>query len=75
MVVGMNCCNDYGNCDQGRDCPIRKQRAQETYKKFYEMNVEVADPCEDVAGTFKVLLVLIAVTAACTMLAFFIWGK
>ena len=19
----MNCCDDYGNCNQGRDCPIR----------------------------------------------------
>lgn len=23
----MNCCDDYGNCTQGRDCPIRKERA------------------------------------------------
>jgi hypothetical protein len=21
----MNCCDDYGNCRQGRDCPIRKE--------------------------------------------------
>ena len=20
----MNCCDDYGNCNQGRDCPCRK---------------------------------------------------
>jgi hypothetical protein len=20
----MNCCDDYGDCNQGRDCPIRK---------------------------------------------------
>ena len=19
----MNCCNDFGDCDQGRDCPVR----------------------------------------------------
>ena len=23
------CCNDFGNCTQGRDCPIRKQRMKE----------------------------------------------
>ena len=23
----MNCCDDYGNCTQGRDCPIRKTHA------------------------------------------------
>ena len=22
----MNCCDDYGNCRQGRDCPIRKEK-------------------------------------------------
>lgn len=22
----MNCCDEYGNCNQGRDCPIRKER-------------------------------------------------
>lgn len=23
----MNCCDDYGNCRQGRDCPVRIARA------------------------------------------------
>lgn len=23
----MNCCDDFGNCRQGRDCPVRRQRA------------------------------------------------
>jgi len=22
----MNCCDDYGNCTQGLDCPVRKAR-------------------------------------------------
>ena len=22
----MNCCDEFGNCTQGRDCPIRRQR-------------------------------------------------
>lgn len=21
-----NCCDDYGNCRQGRDCPVRKEK-------------------------------------------------
>jgi hypothetical protein len=25
----MNCCDEYGNCHQGRDCPIRKQLEEE----------------------------------------------
>jgi hypothetical protein len=23
MVVIVNCCDEYGNCRQGRDCPVR----------------------------------------------------
>lgn len=23
----MNCCDDYGNCRQGRDCPARRESA------------------------------------------------
>lgn len=22
----MNCCTDFGNCDQGRNCPVRQAR-------------------------------------------------
>ena len=72
----MNCCNDYGNCDQGRDCPIRKQRAKEVndaYVKGYIMGQE--DPLDDIAQTFKALIVFIAVIGAFTLLAFLIWGK
>jgi hypothetical protein len=24
----MNCCDEYGNCNQGRDCPVRKEQQQ-----------------------------------------------
>jgi hypothetical protein len=70
------CCNDFGNCTQGRDCPIRKQRAQETneaYVKGFLMGQE--DPLDDLADTFKALITVMAVTAAVTLLAFVIWGK
>jgi hypothetical protein len=26
------CCDDYGNCNQGRDCPIRKERIERVAK-------------------------------------------
>lgn len=26
----MNCCDEYGDCRQGRDCPIRKERLEQT---------------------------------------------
>jgi hypothetical protein len=22
----MNCCDEYGNCNQGRDCPVRQKK-------------------------------------------------
>ena len=25
----MNCCDEYGNCRQGRDCPVRIARASQ----------------------------------------------
>jgi hypothetical protein len=27
-----NCCDDYGNCTQGRDCPVRKERIERVAK-------------------------------------------
>lgn len=24
----MNCCDEYGDCNQGRDCPVRKRRVR-----------------------------------------------
>lgn len=70
------CCNENGNCTQGRDCPIRKQRTKEAndaYVKGFLMGQE--DPLDDLADTFKALIAVIAVTATVTLLAFLIWGK
>jgi hypothetical protein len=73
----MNCCNDYGVCKRGKECPIRKQRAQETNDAFINRGSwgSVADPYDDITETFKALLAVIAVTGALTLLAFVIWGK
>jgi hypothetical protein len=71
------CCNDFGNCTQGRDCPIRKQRAQEANDAYINGGSwgKVDDHYGDVSETFKALLTVIAVTAAVTLLAFLVWGK
>ena len=73
----MNCCNDMGTCAQGRDCPIRKQRIKQTDDAYIQRGswVEVSNPYDDVAETFKALIAVITVTAAVTLLAFLIWGK
>jgi len=70
------CCNDFGNCTQGRDCPIRKQRAQETneaYVKGFLMGQE--DPLDDLAASIKGLIALMFVVGGLTLLAFAFWGK
>jgi hypothetical protein len=33
-----NCCDDYGNCNQGRDCPIRKERIERVAKVGQKMH-------------------------------------
>ena len=71
-----NCCNDYGKCDLGKDCPARKQRSKETDEAYMSGGWgRVNDPIDDLADTFKALIAVIAVTAALTLLAFLVWGK
>ena len=72
----MNCCNANGHCTQGRDCPVRKQRAKETDEAYIQGGWgRVADPYDDITSTFKALIAVIAVTASITLLAFLMWGK
>jgi hypothetical protein len=74
----MNCCNEYeGACTQGRDCPIRKQRAKETDDAYMNRGSwgSVSDPYDDITETFRALIAVIAVTAAVTLFAFLVWGK
>jgi hypothetical protein len=37
-----NCCDDYGNCDQGRNCPIRHTGVAKVGRKMHasEMIIE-----------------------------------
>lgn len=73
----MNTCCDYGKCDQGRDCPVRKQRMKETNDAYMNKASwgSVSDPAEEVFDTFKVLTLWIAIAGAIGMLALAFWGK
>jgi hypothetical protein len=68
-------CN--GDCNQGRDCPVRKQRIKEindAYVNGYN-DAQLGDPIDDLADTFKGLLTVMAVVL-CGWVAFLlIWGK
>jgi hypothetical protein len=55
---------------------VRKQRAKETDEAYMSGGWgKVTDPYDDVADTFKALILVIAVTGAFTLLAYLIWGK
>ena len=84
----MNCCNENGNCTQGRDCPIRKQRAKEADDAYMKAQTPSLnriwdnkedciwdDPLDDFAASIKGLIALIVVVVTITLIAFVIWGK
>jgi len=72
----MNCCNSHGECTQGRDCPIRKQRAEETNKAYINRNNGLEpDLLDDFVASIKGLIAVIVVVVGITLLAYAIWGK
>lgn len=72
----MNCCNENGNCTQGRDCPIRKQRTKEANDAYINRsNGLEPDVLDDIAASIKGLIAVIVVVVTITLLAFGIWGK
>jgi hypothetical protein len=72
----MNCCNSQGECTQGRDCPIRKQRTKEANDAYINRsNGLEPDVLDDIAASIKGLIAVIVVVTSITLLAFTIWGK
>jgi hypothetical protein len=72
----MNCCNSQGECTQGRDCPIRKQRTKEANDAYMNRsNGLEPDLLDDIAASIKGLIAVIVVVVTITLLAFGIWGK
>ena len=69
----MNCCCTY-KCEQGRDCPVRKQRIKEVNDAYVNgfNDARLDDPYEDVIGTFKSLLIVLAVCIAATLIVYFL---
>ena len=69
----MTCCCTY-KCEQGRDCPVRKQRIKEVNDAYVNgfNDARLDDPYEDVIGTFKSLLIVLAVCIAATLIVYFL---
>jgi len=73
----MNCCNDFGNCTQGRDCPVRKQRIKEVNDAYTNglKDAQLNDPIDDLADTFQGLLTAMAVVLVAWIAFLLLWGK
>ena len=73
----MNCCNANGQCDQGKDCPIRKQRVKEVNDAYTNgiKDAQLNDPIDDLADTFQGLLTAMAVVLFAWVAFLLIWGK
>jgi len=72
----MTCC-DYGKCTNGPDCPVRKQRLKEISEAYANgfKDAQLNDPMDDLADTFKALLVLMTVVLGVWVVCLVIWGK
>lgn len=73
----MNCCNANGVCDQGKDCPIRKQRLKEINDAYANgfKDAQLDDPYEDIVYTFRGLLTVMTVVLCGWIVCLLIWGK
>jgi len=71
----MTCCCTY-KCEQGRDCPIRKQRIKEVNKMYTDYGNVYPDlnPYEETLDTFKDLVAVVIAVACITLLAYVLWG-
>jgi len=73
----MNCCNANGQCDQGKDCPIRQQRIKEINDAYVNghKDAQLDDPIDDLADTFKALLTMLTLVLGVWIVCLIIWGK
>jgi hypothetical protein len=66
-------CN--GDCDQGRNCPVRQQRIKEindAYTNGYN-DARLDDPYRETLGSFKELIAVIILAASMGLVYFVIW--
>ena len=70
----MTTCCEYGKCTGGPNCPVRQKEA---VNKAYVERDRVTDPnpYDETIGTFKALLIVLAVCIAVTLLSYILWGK
>jgi hypothetical protein len=60
----MNCCDEYGNCNQGRDCPIRKERVHQA-KELLDKDTPTTAQLVWVVVAFIVLMLGLMTLRSC----------
>ena len=69
-----SCCTY--KCEQGRDCPVRKQAIEAVNRAYVERGmVTDPNPYDETIGTFKALIIVLAVCIGATLLSYVLWGK
>ena len=58
----MNCCDTYGNCTQGRDCPVRKERTEAAKNRSLFWDV--------VDGVFTLAVIVGIIASLCFMFGY-----
>lgn len=60
----MNCCDEYGNCRQGRDCPVRIERLRQAKERLdAEEREDWLGTALSVAAAALMVLVIVIVLA------------
>lgn len=63
----MNCCDEYGDCRQGRDCPVRRQAAQQAERS--EPHTPTGPLASEPDGASVALALALAATLVVWLLA------
>jgi hypothetical protein len=61
----MNCCDEYGQCNQGRDCPIRMERTLQEPSLFWDV----------MEGLVTLCAIVGVIAAGCFAFGYYWYGR
>ena len=67
----MNCCDEFGNCKQGRECPLRKEKTPCTrcFGTGYDASGQLCACQPDRPEDSRVVIIVAIITIMLTLLA------
>lgn len=68
----MNCCDEYGNCCQGHDCPVRTAKVGRRYPSLAEPLPPITwrHTLKDLAAAMLIVILVMLLAAAAALLVF-----